>query len=521
MKLRELIRGLEYAWIYGKKSAEDWEVGGISYDSRTAEKGDLFVCLTGDANDGHRHIQEACIQRGVKVLMVEKLTLDGRMIDFPEETVVLMVKDGREALAYVSAAYFGHPAEKLKVIGITGTKGKTTTACLIRGMLEAAGCRTGLIGTMGIQIGEKEIPIKNTTPQSFTIHKYFAKMVEEGCEYAVMEVSSQGIKQKRIQGIPFLVGVFTNFGEDHIGPGEHACMEEYRYCKSCLFRQCRMGIGNLDDIQWSYMFRRATCEKYGFSCHCEAVGGEAPGKEHVLRAEQIRFLTTEEGPETTFAVDGEEYTLHMPGLFNVYNALAALQVMRCLGVKDPAVKEYLKTAQVKGRMERILLKKKVVCYIDYAHNAMSLENVLNTLRIYSPRRILLVFGCGGNRAKSRRLEMGRTAAKLADFSIVTSDNPRFEEPEKIIEDILTGMKEACPFQKTDAPEPGACGAWHVVCDRAEAVAYAIKEAKPFDVVLIVGKGHETYQEIRGIRYPMDDRGLVERAEQSAGENTLR
>ncbi len=505
MKLRELVRGLEYAWIYGLRSAEDWEIGGISYDSRNAEKGDIFVCLTGDADDGHRYIREVCGERGVKVLVVEKLVLDGREIPFPAETVVLLVKDGREALAHMSAAYFGYPAEKLKVIGITGTKGKTTTACLLWGMLEDTGHRTGLIGTLGIRIGEKEVPIKNTTPQSFTIQKYFAKMVEEGCEYAVMEVSSQGIKQKRIEGIPFLAGVFTNFGEDHIGPGEHASIGEYRYCKSCLFRQCRIGIGNLDDIQWSYMFRRATCEKYGFSCLSETVTGEGLGEDHVLRAKQIRFQTAEEGPETTFIAGGEEFTLHMPGLFNVYNSLAALQVLDCLGIGCAAGKEYLKKAQVKGRMERILLKKKIVCYIDYAHNAMSLENVLNTLRIYSPRRILLVFGCGGNRAKSRRLEMGRTAARLADFTVVTSDNPRFEEPEKIIEDILTGMKEASPAWDAKS----SC---RVIPDRAKAVAYAVKEAKPFDVVLIVGKGHETYQEIQGVRYPMDDHELVERAE---------
>ena len=365
-----------------------------------------------------------------------------------------------------------------------------------------SGHKAGIIGTMGCIIGENQIPNKNTTPESFTIHEYFAKMVEAGCEYAVMEVSSQGIKYKRTEGIEFFIGVFTNFGEDHIGPGEHESLDEYRYYKSCLFNQCEIGIGNLDDLQCGYMFHRSACEVYGFTCKDERFHGMFKGQEQakrVLKASEIRFYMDEGSPVTAFLADGEWFRLSMPGRFNVYNALAALQTMRCAGVDIKGLKKYLRKAHVRGRMQRIILKKRVACYIDYAHNAMSLQNVLTTLALYHPRRIVLVFGCGGNRAKSRRTEMGETAGRLADLTVITSDNPRFEEPRMIIEDILQGIR------KTE-------GEYVVIEDRSEAVAYAVSQAEFGDVVLIAGKGHETYQEIKGVRYHMDDRELVEKAD---------
>ena len=488
MKLLNLISGLQYAVIRMAQPIEQITIEKLAFHSGSVVPGALFVCITGESCDGHTFAAEAC-SRGAVVIVVEKLVKDGQMLPLPEGVTVLLVKDTREALARMSAAYFGYPAGRLKIIGVTGTKGKTTVAWMLYRMLTEAGARAGLIGTIEHIVGEKRIPAGNTTPESFTIQEYFAKMVEAGCEYAVMEVSSQGIRQKRIEGIPFEAGVFTNFGEDHVGPGEHASLGEYRYYKSLLFRQCRIGIGNLDDLQCGYMFRRALCEKYGFTC-------QKKGAEHVLSAEQIRFGRSV--PETTFRVEDTVYTLGMPGMFNVYNALAALQTMRCLGFDIRKMKSVLASMQVRGRMERISIGKNIACYIDYAHNAMSLQNVLTTLRCYQPERILLVFGCGGNRAKGRRTEMGEAAGRMADLTFLTSDNPRFEEPEDIIRDIEEGM------QKTR-------GRYRILTDRREAIRAAVAEAKSGDVLLIAGKGHEDYQEIRGVKYPMDDRELVAEA----------
>ena len=487
MKLVNLTGQLEYAVLRAPCPLAEIEITGISYDSRETKEGELFVCLAGSRDDGHRHISEARI-RGAVAVLVEKLVLDKEILHIPEGMAVLLVKDTREALAYISAAYFQYPARKLKVIGVTGTKGKTTVASLIFQMLEALGHRAALMGTIGTVIGEMQIPEKNTTYESFTIHQYFAKMVEMGCEYAVMEVSSQGIKWKRIEGIEFEIGIFTNFGEDHVGAHEHASIAEYRYYKSCLFRHCRIGIGNLDDRNCGFMFKRATCRKYGFTTMRD-------GGDHILAASGISFGMEEEGPVSRFTADGTEFTMEMPGMFNVYNALAALQAIRCLDLDISQAAETLRKAHVKGRMERILVEKNIACYIDYAHNAMSLQCVLTTLKVYQPGRILLVFGCGGERAASRRLEMGKVAGRLADMTIITSDNPREEEPMQIIREILEGMEMTK-------------GMYLVEEDRKKAVSLAISIAEPGDILVIAGKGHEFYQEIGSMRYHMDDRELV-------------
>lgn len=507
MQLRQLLQDVEYAIIQGAIEGEQMEIQHVVYDSRRVGEGDLFVCLTGWKTDGHAFIWEAW-ENGATAFVVDKLVRRGEAIVFPKEAVVILVRDSREALAHISAVYFGNPARQLKVIGVTGTKGKTTVTWMLRTLLERAGHKTGLIGTIETVIGEERIPSENTTPESFTIQKYFAKMVEEGCEYAVMEVSSQGIKQKRVEGIPFLAAVFTNFGEDHIGPGEHENMEEYRYYKSCLFRQCRIGIGNLDDPQCSYMFRRSMCEKYGYTCQKDYFSYLYDRKEKVLTAKQIRFQMEKGRPVTCFLLRGERLALEMPGLFNVYNALAALATVQALGIEIPEMADTVRQLSVKGRTELVTTDKNIACYIDYAHNAMSLMEVLRTIRGYQPGRIILVFGCGGNRAVSRRTKMGEVAGRLADLTVITSDNPRYEEPLSIMEDIRKGIA-------------GTGGEYVMVEDRRQAVEFALDEARPGDVVLIAGKGHETYQEIRGVKYPMDDRKLVRLAElkrQSMMEN---
>lgn len=500
MRLLNLIACLEYALIQTEIPLQRMEIKGICHDSRNVKEGEIFVCLKGYESDGHTHIREA-VQNGAAVVLVETLSVDGKFLYFPRGVTVLLVEDTREALAYLSAVWFRWPARKLTVIGVTGTKGKTTVAWLIKTMLEALGEPCGYIGTLGAVVGETSFSQKNTTPESFTIHEYFAKMVEAGCKYAVVEVSSQGMKYKRVEGIAFAAGVFTNFGEDHIGPGEHESLEEYRYCKSLLFRQCRISIGNIDDDAYYQMFEHADCEQYGFG-----IRGSILPEGHILRAENIRFLMRAGRPVTEFEAGGRVYTLAMPGMFNVYNALAALKTVFCLadlcGIEGRHLAEQLAEVMdgvtVRGRMELVDNEKNIACYVDYAHNAMSLRQVLETLRMYQPGRIITVFGCGGNRSKSRRTQMGKVSGKYSDMTIITSDNPRFEEPLQIMADIEAGIQ-------------GTGGSYRMVEDRRDAVRLAIHLACQGDIVLVAGKGHEDYQEIRGERYPMDDRSLVKQA----------
>lgn len=490
MKLCQLLHGFSYVVIQKKSFWEEAEITGISFYAQDVKDGNLFVCISGEKEDGHTYINDACLA-GAGVFIIEKRTLCGKEIEFPREATVLFVKNTREALAYISAAWFGYPAEKLKIIGITGTKGKTTTAYMIYHLLRAAGKETGLIGTIETRIGKEVIASNNTTPEPFTIQSSFDKMIKMGCEYVVMEVSSQGIKQRRIDGIPFLIGVYTNFEKDHIGIGEHATIEEYRYYKAQLFKRCKIGIGNLDDPECCYMFRQTKCKKYGYTCTNKKV---SPG-ECILVGENIEMIHTSKGFGTRFIVNGKQFQIGMPGVFNVYNALAALQTINCLKVEVPEMENVLQSIFVKGRMQRVFEEKNIACYIDYAHNAYSLEKVLKMLRIYRASRILVVFGCGGNRSKERRFQMGKVSGKLADVTIITSDNPRFEEPQAIISDIIEGIESVS-------------GQYFVVEERSKAIKTAFEIASAGDVILIAGKGHEEYQEVKGLRVPMSDYKLA-------------
>lgn len=401
---------------------------------------------------------------------------------------VIRVKDTRYALALMSAAYFGYPAEKLKIIGITGTKGKTTTTYMVKSILEGVGHKVGLIGTIEAVIGGKSIPANNTTPESYTIHQYFAEMVRAGCDSVVMEVSSQGLMLHRTAGIPFEIGIFTNLGEDHIGPNEHRDFEDYKRCKGILFTQCRLGIANIDDPWYEDVFRNATCrrETFGFTEKAD------------LCAANIEHITKPGYLGVRYHVSGLmdfDVEIDIPGDFSVYNSLTAIAVCRHFDVPVENIREALKAAKVRGRIEMVKVSDEFTMMIDYAHNAMSLESLLHTLRDYKPERIVTIFGCGGNRSKTRRYEMGEVAGRMSDFTIITSDNPRFEEPQDIINDIITGI------EKTD-------GEYTAICDRKEAIRYAIRHGRPGDVIVLAGKGHETYQEIKGVKYDMDDRNLI-------------
>lgn len=478
MKLTKLLECLEYEVRQG---SDQIEVTELINDSRKVTEGSVFVCISGAVSDGHEYIEDVAA-KGAAAVIVE------RPVDAPEGLTVIHVDDTRYALALMSAAYFDYPAKKLKVIGITGTKGKTTTTYMVKSILEGAGYKVGLIGTIEAIIGDKSIPANNTTPESYTIHQYFAEMVEAGCDCVVMEVSSQGLMLHRTAGIQFEIGIFTNLGEDHIGPNEHKDFEDYKRCKGILFTQCKLGIANVDDQWYKDVFKNATCqvETFGFS------------EEADLRATNVQHIAKQGCLGVAYHVTGLmdfDVEIDIPGNFSVYNSLTAIAVCRHFGVPVEKIQAALKQAKVKGRVEMVKVSDEFAMLIDYAHNAMSLESLLETLRDYNPGRIVTIFGCGGNRSRTRRYEMGEVSGRLSDFTIITSDNPRFEEPQDIINDIITGMK------KTD-------GKYIDICDRKEAIRYAIEHGQPGDIIVLAGKGHETYQEIKGVKYDMDDRVLI-------------
>ncbi len=476
--LKQLLEGLDYKRMQGNVQMRITE---LVYDSRKASPGCLFVCLKGAVSDGHSFLPEV-IGAGAAAVVVSEDVLA------PEGVTVIRTKDTRYALAVLSAAYFDHPAKKLKVIGITGTKGKTTTTYMVKSILEGAGLKTGLIGTIETVIGDETIPSANTTPESYLIQQYFSRMLDAGCACCVMEVSSQGLMMRRTAGFTFEMGIFTNIEPDHIGPNEHASFEEYLTCKSLLFGQCRIGILNADDKHYRDMLQNHSCraETFGFS------------KEADFCASDMKLVTKPGCLGVSYRVSGRmdfSVEVDVPGRFSVYNSLAAVAICSHFGVGTDIMKQALLKAKTKGRIEMVKVSDEFTLMIDYAHNAMSLKSLLVTLREYNPGRLVCLFGCGGNRARARRFEMGEGSGSLSDLTVITSDNPRFEEPQAIIDDIKSGIS------KTD-------GKYVEIIDRKEAIRYVISHGRPGDVIVLAGKGHEDYQEIRGVKHPMDERVLI-------------
>lgn len=485
-KLASLLARLDYEIVQG--SAEI-EITDLVYDSRKITKGCLFVCIKGTVADGHTFVKEAAEKGAAAVLVQDE-------VEASKELTVIRTKDTRYGLALVSAAWFHHPAEELKVIGVTGTKGKTTTTYMVKSILENAGYKVGLIGTIEAIIGDEVIPASNTTPESYVIQQYFRKMVEAGCQCVVMEVSSQGLMMHRTAGFTFEIGIFTNIEPDHIGPNEHASFEEYMACKGLLFQQCKTGIVNMDDEHCEKVIEGHTCsiETFGFSPKAD------------LRAVNTELVSRPGYLGVTYQAQGlvnMDVEIDVPGKFSVYNSLTAIAICHHFNVTEEDMKKALKVAKVKGRIEMMKVSDDFTLMIDYAHNAMSLESLLTSLREYQPKRLVCLFGCGGNRSKLRRYEMGEVSGKLADLTIITSDNPRFEEPQAIIDDIKNGMA------KTE-------GSYVEIIDRKEAIKYAIEHGEPGDVIVLAGKGHEDYQEIKGKKYPMDERVLIQEVLQELG-----
>ena len=479
MRLEQILTDVEYKILQGTL---DKDVADTAYDSRKTVKGGMFVAIQGTLVDGHNFIESA-VEAGAEVIVVEKETdVENRDI------TVLMVESGRKALSLMSAAYFDYPAKKMITVGITGTKGKSTTEHMVRDIIEKSGKTCGIIGTVGAFMNGKSVPTEHTTPESYELQKLFAMMVKEGCEYMVMEVSSQGIKMDRVAGIEFDYGVFTNISPDHIGPGEHENFEEYLSCKAELFRRSKTGIINRDDEHYDDIVKHATCRIVTFGTSEEAD----------MRAHDIRHVSKGGELSMEFQAEGVmkgEIVVGLPGRFNIYNALCAACTGVALGMPKEVILHALEHVKVQGRVEVMPVSEDFSVLIDFAHNGVSSESVLSTLREYNPHRIVSIFGCGGNRSKVRRYEMGEVIGRMSELAIITSDNPRRENVMDIIEDIKVGM------EKSE-------GAYVVIPDREEAVAYALKHAEKGDMIILLGKGHEEYQEINGVKYHYSDREAI-------------
>ena len=477
MKLDRLLKRLNYTLIQGSTAIQ---ITDVIYDSRKVIQGCLFVCLVGSRTDSHKYAQDAVDKGAAAVVVSEDINI--------ENAAVIKVDDTRKALAFISAEYFDNPADKLTTIGITGTKGKTTTASMIGSILSCAGIKTGIIGTLGIIIGDRIIKTNNTTPESYEIQKAMKQMIDEGCKAVVMEASSLGLKWHRTDGFIFDYGVFTNFSHDHIGGDEHKDMDEYRRCKAMLFRQCMTGIFNSDDSACEAMLENHTClvETYGF------------GEKAELRADGAELLSRPGYLGVRFRASGRvngEFDVDIPGKFTVYNALAAVAVCSHFDITKEQMFKGLNEVKVKGRVETVNVPGNYTLLIDYAHNAVSMENILTTLREYNPGRLVTMFGAGGNRPRERRFEMGEISGRLSDLSVITEDNSRFEDVNDIIADIITGI------DKTD-------GKYVVVPDRTDAIRYCIENAQDGDIIVLAGKGHEDYQDKNGVKTHYDEREVI-------------
>ncbi len=484
--IKGLLERLDHSILSG--SAEG-EISELIYDSRKLVAGCCFICIKGAAFDGHAAAAEA-VEKGTKLLVVEReLDIDTK------DTTVVKVSDTREALAIMSAAYFDYPADTLSVIGITGTKGKTTTTYMVKSILENAGKKVGLIGTIETIIGEEHTPALNTTPESYIIQRDFRRMLDAGIEICVMEVSSQGLMMHRVDGFTFELGIFTNISPDHIGPNEHEDFDDYLRCKSMLFTRCRHAVVNGDDEHVDEVLKGHTCTVNTY--------GLKDGNDYV--AKNIELFMGNGFLGIIYRVTGLEnfdVEAHLPGKFSVYNTLAAIAICHHYGVTRDIMHVALKNAKAKGRIEMVKVSNDFSLMIDYAHNAMALESLLTTLKEYEPGRLVCLFGCGGNRSKLRRYEMGEVSGRLADLTVVTSDNPRDEDPMDIINDIIEGDDSHAGLKSTG-------GKYVTIPDRKEAIRYCIENGKSGDIIVLAGKGHEDYQEIKGKKYPMDERVLIQ------------
>ena len=478
MKLIKLLEGIKYELISGDIEVD---VSDIAYDSRKVCENGLFLAYSGSSVDGHDYIDNAITSGAVAVIVEKEIEVSGNI-------TVIRVDNAKKILSRLSMNLVGYPQEKMTTVAITGTKGKTTTSFMIKKIIEESGNKCGLIGTTGVYIGDKFYPLKNTTPEAYDTLKYMKEMLDDGIKYMVMEVSSQALKYDRVNDIVFDYGIFTNLTQDHIGENEHSDMEDYIKSKAMLFNQCKDGIFNLDDEHFYEMLSGgdASINTFGYDERSD------------LRCVLMDLIREDNFIGINMEVTGvinDKFRISTPGKFSSYNALSAILTCHMMGIDVKFIKKALSNFSVKGRVEDIKVSDKFTLLIDYAHNGVSTESILTTIREYNPKRIVTIFGCGGNRSRDRRYEMGEIASKYSDFCIITEDNNRYEEFEDIAKDIMVG------FKKHDCK-------YIIIPDRKDAIKYAIENGQEGDIIMLIGKGHEDYKEIKGVRYPFDERVII-------------
>lgn len=474
MKLSLLLKDIEY----NTNNLPDVDIKDIVYNSKLAKPDTLFVCLTGSVSDGHQFAENA-YEAGCRVFMAE------RELSLPEDATVIILDDTRNALSYISSTFFDYPSKELKIIGITGTKGKTTVTYLTQSVLNNAGISTGVIGTIGVSYGDVQYNTDNTTPESYELQKTFRQMIDAGISCAVIEVSSQAMMTHRVNGIEFEIGVFTNISPDHIGPREHESFENYLECKARLFKQCKLSLINIDDPHAEEIVQAAAGEVITFGLSDNAD----------YYAKDIELISQDDYLGVLFNCIFKENNLKMktklPGTFSVYNALSATAIAAELGIDNDTIISAISEAKIRGRSEFISALPFCSVIVDYAHNGVSLRSIMTTLREYNPKRLVVMFGSVGERTQQRRKDMGEVAAELADYTIITADNSGIEDPMSVIKDI------AVELEKTGAE-------FICISDRIEAIKYAIDNARPEDVILLAGKGHEDYQLMGTVKVPFND-----------------
>ena len=466
------------------KGSVDIEISKLAYDSRKVEPNSLFIAIKGFDSDGHDYISQA-IEKGASAILLENVEKI-KNIALPEDVTFIICPDTRLSLALCSCNFYGNPSRKFKLIGVTGTKGKTTTTYMIKKLLEAGGKKVGLIGTIENYIGEDSLGESvRTTPESLELQEMFAKMVDQKVEFVVMEVSSQALKLGRVIGSNFDVGVYTNFSKEHISAKEHTDMEDYFNSKMKLFSMCQTAFINIDDFRGARVKREAKAQvkTYGIDNNCD------------LLAKDITITNIGVDFKARLGDRNERIKVDIPGRFSVYNSLAAISVALFYGVEPEKIKTALENIKIPGRSELVPNKKELSIMIDFAHSPESLQSILQAVKTYTKGRVIVVFGCGGDRDKGKRPLMGEIAGRIADYSIITSDNPRSEKPEDIIKDIEEGIS------KTK-------GKYEIIVDRNFAIEKAIKMANKKDIIILAGKGHETYQEINGTKYPYNEREII-------------
>lgn len=488
MLLKKLIQNIDYSEVINRSGLDacTLDVKMLSSDSRKVFTNSMFVCISGSISDGHDYAA-AAYKNGCRIFVSE------RRPALPDDAYIIITKNSRVALAQLSAAFFGHPSDELTLIGITGTKGKTTSSLLIYNILNANGVKAGYIGSNGVYYGDYRFDTINTTPESYDLHRHMRDMKDAGITAVVMEVSSQALKMARVHGIKFNVCVFTNLSPDHIGEFEHPDFDDYKTCKQSLFTDYGADyiVYNCDDEYANEMIGGIRCRKASIS----GKGNQSAD----YRAKNIAYFRSAGRISVNFDCEEAEETypvsLSFPGEFSVYNALTSLAVCRELGLKTEQIVEAMRSVRIKGRFETYELPNGATAVIDYAHNGISLKAALTALRNYSPNRLICLFGSIGGRTKMRRAELGLVASRDADFCILTSDNPDVEPPSAIIGEIASYFTAGtCPYV--------------AIPDRRKAIEYALENSERGDIILLAGKGHETYQLICGIREEFSEAEII-------------